>query len=134
MRAGPSASAPPWASHVDTAEFIAQQGHAWYLLSANERYAAQRAVPLLSEATATQGSDYARTRAVNLAGLAGSHARAGDIDSAVHLGRYALEEIGRTSSRRAYQRLRMLDDCLATHETADVAELRHDIQTSCTTA
>jgi hypothetical protein len=32
---------------------------------------------------------------------------------------------------RAYQRLRMLDDCLAVHQTADVAELRHDIQTAC---
>ncbi|MGQ0718296.1 MAG: helix-turn-helix domain-containing protein [Pseudonocardiales bacterium] len=43
----------------------------------------------------------------------------------------ALEEITRTSSRRAYQRLRMLDDCLAVHQTADVVELRHDIRTAC---
>ncbi len=124
-------SAPAWAAHVDTAEFVAQQGHAWYLLSANQPDAAARAVPLLTSATSAQGSDYARTRAVNLAGLAGSHARAGDIDTAVSVGRHALEEISRTSSRRAYQRLRMLDDCLTVHQTADVDELRHDIQTAC---
>lgn len=48
-----------------------------------ERYfAAARAGPLLTAATSAYGSDYARGRAVNLAGLAGSHARAGDIDTA----------------------------------------------------
>lgn len=115
----------PWAAHVDMAEFTAQQGHAWYLLSATRADAAARAVPLLTAATNAQGSDYARTRAVNLAGLAGSHARAGDLDAAVGIGRHALEEISRISSPRAYQRLRMLDDCLAVHQTANVAELRH---------
>ena len=40
-------------------------------------------------------------------------------------------EISRTSSRRADQRLHMLDDCLAVHQTKDVADLRHDIQTAC---
>lgn len=124
-------TALPWAAHVDTAEFTAQQGHAWYLLSAIRPDAAARAVPLLTSATNAQGSDYARTRAVNLAGLAGSHARAGDIDAAVSVGRHAIEEITRTSSRRAYQRLRLFDDCLAVHQTADVTELRHDIQTAC---
>jgi len=49
----------------------------------------------------------------------------------VSVGRHALEEISRTSSRRAYQRLRMLDDCLAVHHTADMADLRHDIQAAC---
>jgi transcriptional regulator with XRE-family HTH domain len=121
----------PWATHVGTAEFTAQQGHAWYLLSATQPDAAVRAVPLLTAATGALDDDYARTRAVNLAGLAGSHARAGDIDAAVSVGRHALQEISRTSSRRAYQRLRMLDDCLAVHHTADVADLRHDIQTAC---
>jgi hypothetical protein len=123
--------APPWSAHVDTAEFTAQQGHAWYLLSATQPEAAARAVPLLTAATSAQGNDYARTRAVNLAGLAGSHARGGDVDAAVSVGCHALEEITRSSSRRAYQRLRMLDDCLAVHPTADVADLRHDIQTAC---
>ncbi|MGH3909423.1 MAG: helix-turn-helix domain-containing protein, partial [Pseudonocardiaceae bacterium] len=125
-------TAPPWAAHVDTAEFAAQQGHAWYLLSATRPDAAARAIPLLTTATSTWSGDYARSRAVNLPGLAGSHARAGDIDTAVRVGRHALEEIGRTSSRRAYQRLRMLEDCLVGHQTADVADLRHDIQTACT--
>jgi hypothetical protein len=124
-------TALPWTAFIGTAEFTAQQGHAWYLLSATLPDAAVRAMPLLTAATSALGSDYARTRAVNLAGLAGSHARADDIDTAVIVGRYALEEISRISSRRAYQRLRMLDDCLAVHQTADVAELRHDIQTVC---
>jgi hypothetical protein len=126
------ATALPWAAHVDTAEFTAQQGHAWYLLSATQPDAAARAVPLLTAATSAYGDDYACARAVNLTGLAGSHARAGDIDAAVSVGRRALEEITRIPSQRAYHRLRMLDDCLAVHQTADVAELRYDIQTACT--
>ncbi|MGH3870349.1 MAG: helix-turn-helix domain-containing protein [Pseudonocardiaceae bacterium] len=124
-------TALPWAAHVDMAEFTAQQGHTWYLLSATQPDAAARAVPLLTAATSAYGDDYACARAVNLAGLAGSHARVGDIGAAVSIGRHALEEITRISSRRAYQRLRMLDDCLAGYQTADVAELRHDIQTAC---
>ncbi|MCA1671786.1 MAG: hypothetical protein LC799_06135 [Actinobacteria bacterium] len=96
-------AALPWTEYMGTAEFTAQRGHAWYLLSATQPDAAVRAVPLLAAATGALGDDYARTRAVNLAGLAGSHARAGDID-----------------------------DCLAVHQTADVADLRHDIQTACT--
>ncbi|MDQ3150705.1 MAG: XRE family transcriptional regulator [Actinomycetota bacterium] len=124
-------TALPWTAYIGTAEFTAQRGHAWYLLSATQPDAAARAVPLLTAATSALGSDYARTRAVNLAGVAGSHARTGDTDAAVSVGRHALEEISRTSSRRAYQRLRMLDDCLAVHQTADVADLRHDIQTAC---
>jgi len=124
-------TAPPWTAYLGTAEFTAQQGHAWYLLSATQPDAAARAVPLLTAATNALGGDYARTRAVNLAGLAGSHARAGDPDAAVSVGRQALEEITRITSRRAYQRLRLLDDCLAVHQTADVAELRHDIQNAC---
>ncbi|MGH3430549.1 MAG: hypothetical protein ACRDRI_05005 [Pseudonocardiaceae bacterium] len=59
---------------------------------------------------------------------------ADDIDTAVSVGRHALEEICQISSRRAYQRLRMLDDCLAVHQSADVADLRHDIQTVCATS
>ncbi|MGH3997731.1 MAG: hypothetical protein ACRDTJ_09750, partial [Pseudonocardiaceae bacterium] len=124
-------TASPWTAFIDTAEFTAQQGHAYYLLSATVPDAAARAVSLLTEATSAYGSDYARSRAVNLAGLAGSHARADDVDTAVRIGRQALEEISRISSRRAYQRLRMLDDCLAVHQTADVAQLRHDIHTAC---
>ncbi len=125
-------TALPWAAHVDLAEFTAQQGHAWYLLSATRPDAAARAVLLLTAATNAYGNDYACSRAVNLPGLARSHVRAGDIDAAVRIGRHALEEISRISSRRAYQRLRLLDDCLALHQAADVAELRHDIQIACT--
>jgi hypothetical protein len=124
-------AALPWTAFIGSAEFAAQQGHAWYLLSATQPAAAARAVPLLIAATSAYGDDYARTRAVNLPGLAGSHARTGDIGAAVSVGRHALEEITRISSRRAYQRLRMLNDCLAGHQTADVDELRHDIQTVC---
>jgi hypothetical protein len=94
-------TALPWTAFIGTAEFAAQQGHAWYLLSATLPDAAARAVPLLTAATNAYGNDYACARAVNLAGLAGSHARAGDIDAAVSAGRHALEEITRISSRRA---------------------------------
>ncbi len=124
-------TAPPWAAYVSTAQLAVVQGHAWYLLSATQPDAAARAVPLLTAATSAFGDDYARGRAINLGSLASSHARVGDIDTAVSVGRHALEAICQTSSRRAYQRLRILDDCLAVHQTTDVADLRHDIQTAC---
>jgi hypothetical protein len=83
-----------------------QRGHVWYLLSTTQPDAAARAVPLLTATINASGNDYACARALN---LAGSHARTGDIDAAVSVGRHALEEISRISSRRAYQRLRLLD-------------------------
>lgn len=107
----------------DSAFAVSEEVHKWSLLSATQPDAAARAVPLLTATTTAFGSDYARSRAVNLAGLAGSLARAGDFDTAVSVGRHALEEICQTS--RAYQRLRLLDDCLAVHQIADMADLRH---------
>src|SRR5262249_56397307 len=112
-RAEPGA-APPWAAHVDAAELTAQQGHAYYTLAlarAEVKHAA-RAVPLLRKAVEGYGSAYARSRAVNLAGLAGAQALTGDLDSAAHTSHYAVEEITALASPRAYDRLRTLDTVL----------------------
>ena len=82
-RADPGAAAP-WAAHVDAAELAAQQGHAHYTLAlaTAEVTHAARAVPLLREAVDGYGPAYARSRAVNLAGLAGAQALTGDLDTA----------------------------------------------------
>jgi transcriptional regulator with XRE-family HTH domain len=128
-QADPSAAAP-WAAHVDAAELAAQQGHAYYtlaLVTAEVKHAA-RAVPLLREAVDGYGPAYARSRAVNLAGLAGAQALTGDLHTAARTGHHAVEEITALASPRAYDRLRTLDTVLqpyATNPTVD--EVRGEI-------
>lgn len=121
----------PWAAHVDTAELAAQHGHAYYTLalaSGNGEHAA-RAVPLLREATDGYKAAYARSRAVNLAGLAGAHALTGDLDAAVCTGQQAVEEITALASPRAYERLRILDTVLEPHGTDQaIGEVRGQIR------
>lgn len=76
----------PWAAHLTPAELAAQQGHARYTLAlatADPKHAA-RAAPLLQQAVDDYGPAYARSRAINLPGLAGAHALAGDLDTAAH--------------------------------------------------
>jgi hypothetical protein len=112
-------AAPPWAAHVNTAELAAQQGHAYYTLAlarAEVTHAA-RAVPLLHEAIEGYGPAYARSRAVNLAGLAGAHALTGDLDTAARTGHHAVAEITALASPRAYDRLRTLDTVLEPYAT-----------------
>jgi transcriptional regulator with XRE-family HTH domain len=121
----------PWAVHVDTAELAAQYGHAHYTLAlacGGDRKQAARAVPLLREATDGYQPANARSRAVNLAGLAGAHAMTGDLNAAVHTGQRAVEEITALASPRAYERLRILDGVLKPH-SADpgVGEVRSQI-------
>lgn len=124
-------TAAPWAAHVDTAELAAQQGHAYYTLAlatADAQHAA-RAVPLLQEAVAGYGPAYTRSRAVNLAGLAGAHALTGDLDTAARTGHHAVEEITALASPRAYDRLRTLDTVLQPYGSdATIGEIRDHIQ------
>lgn len=131
------ATAAPWAANVTAAELAAQQGHARYTLAlttADAKHAA-RAVPLLQEAVDGYGSAYARSRAVNLPGLAGAHALAGDCDTAVHVGYQAVEEITALSSPRIYDRLRTFDTVLHSYGTdRTVRELRGRIQSALTAA
>lgn len=128
-QADPGAAAP-WAAHVDTAELAAQQGHAYYTLAlatAEVKHAA-RAVPLLREAVEGYGPAYARSRAVNLAGLAGAQALTGDLDTAAHTSHHAVNEITVLASPRAYDRLRTLDTVLQPYATEPaIGEIRGEI-------
>ena len=128
-QADPGAAAP-WTAHVDTAELAAQQGHAYYTLAlatADVKHAAQ-AVPLLREAVEGYGPAYARSRAVNLAGLAGAQAPSGDLDTAARTSHHAVDEITVLASPRAYDRLHTLDTVLEPYATdAAIREVRGEI-------
>jgi hypothetical protein len=128
-QADPDAAAP-WTAHVDTAELAAQQGHAYYTLAlatADVKHAAQ-AVPLLREAVDGYGPAYARSRAVNLAGLAGAQALSGDLDTAARTSHHAVDEITALASPRAYDRLHTLDTVLEPYATDPaVREVRGEI-------
>ncbi len=75
------------------------------------------------------GPAYTRSRAVNLAGLAGAHALTGDLDTAARTGHHAVEEITALASPRAYDRLRTLDTVLQPYGSdQSIGEIRDHIQ------
>lgn len=129
------ATAPPWAAHVNPAELAAQHGHSFYLLAQTNRQYAPTAAHHLRMAVDGFGSTYARSRAVNLPGLAGSYFYLGEVDSAVVTGHEAVTEISTLSSKRAYARLRPLAEATAPfkHDSA-VVELRERIREALATA
>ncbi|WP_291410156.1 helix-turn-helix domain-containing protein [Actinophytocola sp.] len=129
------ATAPPWAAHVIPAEIAAQHGHSFYLLAKAAPSYAPIAVEHLRVAVESFGSAYARSRAVNLPGLAGSYFYVGEVDSAVAAGHEAVTEISTLSSKRAYARLQVLADAAAPfgHDSG-VAELRQCIREALATA
>lgn len=123
------ADTPPWAWDVTDAEIDAQHGHAHYLLSETVPHHAETAVRHLGAAVAGYGPAYARSSAVNLPGLAGSHFRLGNFDAAVQFGHRAVTEIDALSSVRAYKRLEQLDRIAEPHAAQpDVADLRDRIR------
>jgi transcriptional regulator with XRE-family HTH domain len=120
------ATAPPWAAHVIPAELAAQHGHSFYLLAKTNPGYAPAAIDHLRIAVDGYGSNYARSRAVNLPGLAGSYFYVGELESAVATGHEAVTEISTLSSKRAYARLRTLGEAAAPFvHNPTVAEL-HD--------
>ncbi|HEX2300911.1 MAG TPA: hypothetical protein VHH34_20785, partial [Pseudonocardiaceae bacterium] len=88
----------------------ARSGTAHYALAVADRdpRAAGRAVDLLLHGVDGFGPGYARLRAVYLPDLVGSHALAGDSDTAVTLGHQAIDAATALSSPRAYDKLRTL--------------------------
>lgn len=122
------ANRPPWAAHlVDDTDLAAHQGAAHYRLALNGQSpsAASRAVPLLRYAVDRFGPAYARAQALYLPDLAGAHALAGDLDTAVTVGHQAVDAVTEVSSPRASDRLRTLHTVLEPmHHSANVAELR----------
>lgn len=122
-------TAPPWAAYVTPAEIAAQHGHSFYLLAATRPSYASAAIEHLQIAADGFGPTYARSRAVNLPGLAGSYFYLGDVDSAVTVGRDAVTEISNLSSKRAYARLDALATAAAPFQhLSDVADLRERIR------
>ncbi|MGH3717979.1 MAG: helix-turn-helix domain-containing protein [Pseudonocardiaceae bacterium] len=118
---------PAWGAHVSDAVISASQGVVSYELALTRRdpRVAGRAVLLLRRAVDGVGPDYARPRARYLSDLAGAHAIAGDVDTAVTLGHQAIDAVTALHSPRAYDQLRVLNTALEPlHTSAGVAELR----------
>jgi hypothetical protein len=125
-----AATHAPWATclGLDEARLAAYQGHAHYTfaLTGRDPLAARRAVPLLRQAVDGLGSGYARSRAQYLVDLAGAHALAGDLDTAVSVGHQAIDAVTALHSLRAFDRLRELSIALEPlHTSPGIAELRH---------
>jgi len=121
------ATRPPWGAQLGEAHLAAMQGAAHYqlALASHHPQAAGQAVVLLLQAMEGFGPDYARSRALHLPNLAGAHALAGDIDTAVTVGHQAIDAVNAVRSPRAYDRLRVLNTALQPlHTSAGVAELR----------
>ena len=121
------ATRTPWGASVSEAGFAARQGSAHYELAMAKRdpRAARAAVPLLRHAADHLGLDYARPRALKLTDLAGTHAIAGDLDTAVTVGHQAVDAVTALHSPRAYDGLRVLNIVLKPlHDSVGVAELR----------
>ncbi|MGH3929378.1 MAG: helix-turn-helix domain-containing protein, partial [Pseudonocardiaceae bacterium] len=103
------ANRAPWGAFLDETSLAALQGAAHYMLALTGRdpRAAGRAVPLLRQAVDRFGPEYARPRGLYLPDLAGSHALAGDVGTAVTVGHQAVDVISTLSSPRAYDRLQV---------------------------
>ncbi len=121
------ATRPPWGASHDETSLYAYQGAAQYALAlaSHDPRAATRAVPLLRRAVDGFGAAYTRPRALYLPDLAGAHAIAGDVDTAVSIGHQAIDAVTVLHSPRAHDRLRVLNTALEPLRTsAGVAELR----------
>lgn len=123
-----------WAADVvDEAGLAAKQGAVHYALALAGRdpHAADRAVPLLRQAVDHFGPGYARPRALYLPDLAGAHALAGDLDTAVTVGHQAVDAITALSSPRTHDKLRVLNTVLEPlHAGPGVTELRDRLATA----
>jgi len=127
-----AATTPPWSAHVSEAGISGYQGAARYTLALaqGEPTAAGLAVSLLRQAVDVS-PDYARLRALYLPDLAGAHALAGDIDTAVTVGHQAIDAVTTLHSPRAYDQLRVLCTALQPlHTSPGVAELRERLVTT----
>jgi len=129
------ATAPPWTAYISNTGISGHQGAAHYTLALTSRdpRTAGRAVSLLHQAIDGFGPDYASLRAYYLPDLAGAHALAGDIDTAVALGHQAIDAVTALHSPDACDQLRVLNTTLAPLATSPgVTELRGRLATTAT--
>ncbi|MGH3865158.1 MAG: helix-turn-helix domain-containing protein [Pseudonocardiaceae bacterium] len=127
-------SSPPWGGYSNVG-LAANQGGVQYALARPGRdpVAASRAVALLRHGLSRYGPDHARSRALCLTDLAGAHALAGDIDTAVSVGHQAVDAVTAVHSPRAHVRLHRLRTVLEPcHTSPGVAELRERLTTTAT--
>jgi transcriptional regulator with XRE-family HTH domain len=127
------AAAPPWTAYLYETGVSGGQGAACYKLAManDDQRAAARAVSLLRQAVDRYGPGYARLRAVYLPDLAGAHALAGDVDTAVTVGHDAVNAATVVSSSQGYDGLRTLHTVLEPlHTSPGIAELRERLVTT----
>ncbi|MFN2496860.1 MAG: helix-turn-helix domain-containing protein [Pseudonocardiaceae bacterium] len=118
------AAATPWACVDGPVKIATWQGHAYYELAraSGDQRSVARAVQLLRQVV---DNPRPMSRALYLPDLVGAHALAGDIGTAVTLGHQAVDTVTGMSSRRTYDRLRVLNGVLEPMRTSPgVAELR----------
>jgi hypothetical protein len=117
----------PWAAAVDASALQGWQGWTRYELATVTRdpRIAGQAVPLLRHVISHFPASHARTRALNMTELAGAHALAGDVDTAVNIGHQAVDAGTAVSSQRIRTGWRELYDVLEPmHTSPGAAELR----------
>jgi transcriptional regulator with XRE-family HTH domain len=130
----PAATPLPWTAYMTPAEITAYTGRAMYRLAQHERDHAPAAVEHLRTAIDTYGDEYAQTRAMSLADLAGAYVQVADLDAALTTGHRAVTEISALSSTRSHERLRTLAKVVQPYNhRSDVAELRQRIHQTVTT-
>ncbi|MGH3794790.1 MAG: hypothetical protein ACRDSP_07855 [Pseudonocardiaceae bacterium] len=118
------AAATPWACVDGPVKIATWQGHASYEVAriGGDQRCATRAVELLGQVV---DNPRPMSRALYLPDLAGAHALAGDVGTAVAVGHQAVDTATGISSRRTYDRLRVLGGVLEPMRTSPgVAELR----------
>jgi transcriptional regulator with XRE-family HTH domain len=128
------ATEPPWAmARVPPAEAEAMEGYALFSLASTNPAYAPAAVERLRAAVDGFGPTHARSRALNLPGLASCYFLGGDVAAAVATGHKAVTAISALSSQRAHTRLRVLAETAAPFaDQSDVAELRQRIRETVT--
>ena len=121
---------PPWLVHFNETELHALQGHAYDILARRVPDGAARAIPVLEKVVEQFGPEYARSRTINLVGLASANLRDPDhVANGVSAGYEALNGLRTLSSPRALTRLRRLDQVAARHAARpEVAEFRADLR------
>jgi hypothetical protein len=107
------AAEPEWLHYFDAAELAGMAGHCYHVAATRtdrpERESlAGKAVSLLRSAVEGYDDQYVRTRAVNLAGLAGSLFLTGDIEAAVDAGHRAVDLLSGLTSTRGWDRISTL--------------------------
>ena len=101
---------PHWLAFFNETELHAVQGYAYDLLAERVQGGGTRAISVLEEVVTHFGPEYARSRTINLIGLASANFRDPDhVANGISAGYRALDGLRTLNSPRALTRLRRLD-------------------------